>query len=313
MPTRKTFVLTGATSGIGLEIARALLADPAARLIVGARSPGTASALRALAGPERLTIARLDTADLGAVAAFAAEVRGALGGEPIAGLGLNAGVQLTGALDLVEPGLERTFATNHLGHFALNHALLDMLAPGAPVISTASGTHDPADRGARIFGFRGGIFPSADRVARGDLDPAASDKQLGMDRYATSKLCQILFTMEMARRVPEERARFVAFDPGLTPGTGLARQRSGLERWGWANVLPLLRFAMPGMSTPARSGQAFAAILRGDVFPVGSGLHVDFTLVETAPSTDAMRRDLAAELYETSLRLTGLEGSAAAA
>jgi hypothetical protein len=55
-----------------------------------------------------------------------------------------------------------------------------------------------------MFGIRGAIFPGAEAVARGVLDAKAALKQQGMDRYATSKLCNILFTFEMARRVPRE-------------------------------------------------------------------------------------------------------------
>ena len=70
-----------------------------------------------------------------------------------------------------------------------------------------------------------------------------------MDRYATSKLCNVLFTHAMAARVPAAAARFIAFDPGLMPGTGLARDRSAPERFGWSYVMPLLGRLVPGVST----------------------------------------------------------------
>ena len=60
------------------------------------------------------------------------------------------------------------------------------------------------------------------------------------DRYATAKMAQIGATLGMARRDTDRRWRVL--DPGLMPGTGLARDRGALERFLWGNVLPLMRF-----------------------------------------------------------------------
>lgn len=289
-------LVTGATSGIGLELAGRLLADPACRLVVGARRPEAATALRALAGPERLAILPLDLASLASTAAFAQSVARHLAGEKLASLAANAGLQITGSCRLTADGYEETFQANFLGHAVLIERLLLHLAPGAPVVLTASGTHDPAIPAARLFGFRGGLFVGADRVAKGDLDPAASPKQQGLDRYATSKLCAILHVYALARRAAADGPRFVAFDPGLMPGTGLARERSGFERWAWSNVLPVLARAIPGASTARRSATAYAKILTGRAFPGDTGLHVDFTLVEAPSSRDSRREDWQDEL-----------------
>lgn len=287
---------TGATSGIGLELAARLLADPARRLVVGARRPEAAAALRALAGPDRLAILPLDLASLASTAAFAELVRSHLAGDGLASFAANAGLQTTGPCRLTADGYEETFQANFLGHAVLIERLLPHLAPGAPVVLTASGTHDPTIRTARMFGFRGGLFVGADRTAKSDLDSAASPKQQGMDRYATSKLCAILHVYALARRAAAGGPRFIAFDPGLMPGTGLARERSGLERWAWSNVLPVLARAMPGTSTARYSATAYADILSGRAFPRGTGLHVDYKLAEAPSSPDSRREDWQDEL-----------------
>ncbi len=289
-------LVTGATSGIGLELASRLLADPACRLVVGARRPETAGALRALAGVDRLVILPLDLVSLASTAAFAEAVGKHLAGDKLASFAANAGLQITGPRRLTADGYEETFQANFLGHAVLIERLLPHLAPGAPVVLTASGTHDPAVRAARMFGFRGGLYVGADRVAKGDLDPAASVVQQGLDRYATSKLCAILHVYALARRAAADGPRFIAFDPGLMPGTGLARERSGLERWAWSNVLPVLARAIPGASTARRSATAYAKILTGRAFPRGTGLHVDFTLAEAPSSRDSRREDWQGEL-----------------
>lgn len=288
-------LLTGATSGIGLELARQLLAEPGRRLIVGARRP-TAMALRALAGPERLTILPLDLASLASTNAFADAAIAKLGGTKLDAFAANAGVQIPGPLRLTADGYEETFQTNLLSHGVLIDRLLAHLAPRAPVVITASGSHDPAEPGARLIGFRGGLFVGADRVARGELDPAASPRQQGFDWYATSKLCAILLVYALARRGTPDGPRFIAFDPGLVAGTGLARERSVFERWGWTTLLPVLARAIPGTSSAPRSAAAYAALLTGRAFAQDTGVHVGFMLDAKPSSADSQRRDWQDEL-----------------
>ncbi|MBN9514422.1 MAG: SDR family NAD(P)-dependent oxidoreductase [Alphaproteobacteria bacterium] len=291
-------LVTGATSGVGLELARALLADSAHQLIVGARRPAAATTLRALAGPDRLAILPLDLASLASTHAFADLVEARLADTRLASLAANAGLQIVGPRRLTTDGYEETFQANWLAHAVLIDRLRPLMMPRAPVAITASGTHDPADVGARRFGFRGGIYVGIDRVARGDLDAAVPVKQQGMDRYATSKLCAILDVYALARRGPPEGPRFFAFDPGLMPGTGLARERSSVERWAWSNLMPLLAYVMPGASTPHRSAAAYAQLLTGRVFAQETGVHLDFTLAATPSSPDSHRIDWQDEVVD---------------
>ena len=103
-------------------------------------------------------------------------------------------------------------------------------------------------------------------------------------------------TAQAYRRAIDDAVARRPFDPGLMPGTGLARERSAVERWAWSNVLPLLAHVMPGTSTARRSALALAKLLTGRAFPGGSGLHVDFTLAETPSSRDSRREDWQEEL-----------------
>lgn len=284
-------LVTGGTSGIGLELVRLLLADPAARVIVGARRPAAAGALRAVADGERLDILPLDLASLASTIAFADEVVARLAGKRLASLAANAGIQSVGGKRMTVDGYEETLQANWLAHALVIERLLPVLAAGAPVVFTASGTHDPANGAARLFGFRGGVYPGIDRVARGDLDARASEKQLGLDRYATSKLVAILHVYARARSMPEGGPRWFAYDPGLMPGTGLARDRSAMERWAWSTILPVVARAIPGASTPRRSAATYARLLTGRLFPQETGVHLDFSGLRTESSADSKRRD----------------------
>lgn len=277
-------LLSGATSGMGLAAARCLLADPDTRLIVGARRPDGAKQLAALAPPERLRILPLDLASLASVNRFADAVADELGGATLASAACNAGVQIVGPRRLTPDGFEETFQANWLGHAVLIERLLPALAPFAPVVMTASGTHDPANGTARLFGFRGGLFPGIDGVAAGNLDVNASIKQQGLDRYATSKLVMILHVYALARSRPPDGPRYLAFDPGLMPGTGLARDRSAIERWGWSNLLPRLTPLLSGTSTAEASARALARLLASSAHPAGNGVHVDYRLSLTRSS-----------------------------
>ena len=291
-------LVTGGTSGIGLELVRFLLAESSTRVIVGARRPAEASALRSIADEDRLHILPLDLSSLASTAAFADAVVKHLSGGRLASLAANAGGQNVRARRMTEDGFEETLQANWLAHAMLIERLLPFLEPRAPVVFTASGTHDPADAGARRFGFRGGINPGIERVARGDLDGCVPEKQQGMDRYATSKLLAILHVYALARSTPVEGARWFAFDPGLMPGTGLARTRPAFERWAWSTILPVVARALPGASTPRRSAATYARLLTGRLFPQESGVHLDFFGCKTASSADSNRQDWQDEVAE---------------
>ena len=301
---RRVYVLTGATSGMGLQIARRLARRTGAQLIAGARNPDTATALKAAVPADQLLILPLDVSRLSSTAAFAAAVKQWLGGQGrLAGIICNAGLQLLGPSRLTEDGVDESFATNHLGHFALVNALMGHLADGAVVVTTGSGSHNPDDRLAKMFGFRGADFPDAASVALGKTSRPGDDKLLGMDRYATGKLCDILYAYDLASRVPSTRVRFFCFDPGLMPGTGLARDRSAVERFGWRFVMPLFGPFMSGVSSPAKSARAMVdkLLLSPTAYPSGS--YVEFTGRFAPHSALARRGDLGQDLHDVSKRI----------
>jgi NAD(P)-dependent dehydrogenase (short-subunit alcohol dehydrogenase family) len=140
----RSAVITGASSGLGLECARALLrSDPSWHVVLPVRDAGRgAEAIRQLGEPRRCTVMPMDLASLTSVRAFVENVRAA-GLPPLHAIVCNAGVQLSGT-EWTEDGVEMTFGVNHLGHFALAQGLLDELTHPARIVVVSSGTHDPS-------------------------------------------------------------------------------------------------------------------------------------------------------------------------
>jgi NAD(P)-dependent dehydrogenase (short-subunit alcohol dehydrogenase family) len=304
MEISQTILMTGATSGLGLNTAKQLSKLPNINLIIGVRNPQQAHHVRSIMSKERLIILPLDLDSLGSVRHFAAAMIDHLGNCQLSAMTLNAGIQITTGLEKSIDGHERTFATNYLGHFLLVCLLLPVLSANAVVVSTVSGTHDSNDFLAGLFGFRGGFFPNAQAVAQGILDTFVSLRQQCLDRYATSKLCILLFTYEMARRVTPDKVRFLAYDPGLMPGTRLARDRSVIERFAWKYLLPVLGLFVPGVSSPKRSARILYCLLTEPSIAQTTGLHFDYRLKQTKTSQDSRREDYQKELYELSIKLT---------
>ena len=302
MVQNKFYLITGAISGIGLEVASQLAgADPANFIIVGAREPSLAKALRQAVPREQLFVLKLDTSSRSSVKSFAAEVHTALGTSTLSGLVLNAGVQIISGDQYCEDGFELTFATNVLGHIVLFDLMQSSLSPDSVIVSTASGTHDKDHKLAKPYKFYGGYFPSANAVAAGNVSDSTDKAQLGRDRYATSKLCNILFTYAMARKFGNNGPRFIAFDPGLMPGTELARDQPAALRFAWKNILPTAAKLIDGASTAKKSGAMLAQLLTQKRFPSGTGLHIEFTGNEIPSSQLSHDRAFQDELMEFAL------------
>ena len=197
----RTVLVTGANTGIGLATARAL-AGQGWRVWVTARSESKGAAavasIKAATGNDAVFLLLLDLADLSSVRDCARSFL-----EPYEALHVlinNAGVG--GARGVTKQGFEMTFGVNHLGHFLLTRLLLDRLRDSAParVVTVASDAH---------YNARGVDFEALRRPARGIT---------GLGEYAVSKLCNVLFAQELARRTAGETAESGVHSYALHPG-----------------------------------------------------------------------------------------------
>lgn len=289
----RTAIITGASSGLGLECARALLrSDPSWHLVLPVRDTARGTdAVTQLGEPQRCTVMPMDLASLTSVRAFTERVSGA-DLPPLHAIVCNAGLQVVSGTEWTQDGLEMTFGVNHLGHFALVHRLLDHLARPARILVVSSGTHDPAKHTG---------MPNPDYTSAADLaHPDESADTDGRRRYTTSKLCNLLFTYELDRRLGEG-VTVNAFDPGLMPGSGLARDYPPLQRLAWRYLLPALR-VLPGVRSTRTSGRYLAALVYDARFDGVSGQYFDGPR-PIKSSVDSYHREKALDLWTTSERL----------
>jgi NAD(P)-dependent dehydrogenase (short-subunit alcohol dehydrogenase family) len=181
---------------------------------------------------------------------------------PIVGLLNNAGIHQMRATTKNARGWDMTFATNHLGPFALTEALVPHLPDGANVVFVVSAVEDPERKPAVMFGYRGGRYISAEASARGEWNPGGSVNP-GADAYATSKQAIHASAMAFARETP--RLRFNAVEPGLNPTTGLGSDAGAfvrfLQRYIIPLLVPLLRPFIRILSTPKRAARVITRIM----------------------------------------------------
>ncbi|GAB4058171.1 SDR family NAD(P)-dependent oxidoreductase [Catellatospora paridis] len=200
--------MTGGSSGLGVETARALAgAGAAVTLAVRDTAAGerVAQDLIAATGNSRIRVAPLDLADQRSVAAFASAWSG-----PLHMLVANAGIMATPLLRTPQ-GWELQFATNHLGHLALATGLHLALAAagGARIVSVSSVGHINGDVDFDDINFE-----------RRPYDPWLA--------YGQSKTANILFAVEAAKRWAADGITANALNPGRITGTNLGRHIDGL-------------------------------------------------------------------------------------
>ena len=256
---RKAYVITGPTSGIGgataLEVAKY------GTVVLVGRDPKKLDEMQKLIekrGQHAVSIV-CDLSDIFSVRRAAAEIMALH--LPIAGLLNNAGImQMRSTKNAL--GWDMSFATNHLGPFALTEALVPHLPDGTNVVFVVSAVEDPERKPAVAAGFRGGRYISAEASARGEWKPGGS-KNPGFDAYATSKQCDLAAALALARETP--RLHFNAVEPGVNVNTGLGRDANAFLRFLAKYLIPLLvPLFMPFMkflSTPKRAARVITKVL----------------------------------------------------
>lgn len=299
--SKQIIVMTGATSGLGAHALDRFAAQPNTLIILGARSAGS---------PRRkgVEVIPLDLASLISVRAFADVIKQRLGDAPIDRLVLNAGAQFGNAEQRSADGFELTFAVNHLAHYLLARLLLPNIAERGTLEITTSDTHDPA-----IVA----MGPKALDTQTWALPP---DKRFStMRAYAASKLCNLLTARSFAAlpQVQERHIQVIAFNPGLTLGTALARKAPRWVQWAMTGgfVRLLLKFVSrfkpafyPG--TPERAGEVLAQLVLAEILLPPGQVYVSLVRGEVTfpdPSELAQSNEARDQLWRESATMVGIQ------
>ena len=290
----KIVVMTGASSGIG-KVAAERLTERGHRVIAGACDVASATAVEVLP---------LDLNNLDTVRAFVAT----LGTLQFDTLALNAGLQRYDLKARTAQGFERTFGVNHLAHYLLARLLLPQVRDGGILIFTTSSTHDPAEKTA----VPPPRHPNAEWLACPDRDPHLDQRPItaGLRAYSSSKLCNVMTarTLAMHPDVVARGLRVFAYDPGLTPGTGLVRTAPFVvRRLAWP-FFSLIQPFSGRMNSLADAGRGLADLSDGTV---SSNTAVYCSLrkgrpIWPSPSTVAQDDAACARLWRASAAMVGL-------
>ncbi len=279
----KIALVTGANSGLGLEIARSLALAGSAVVLACRnvdKANGAADDIRKTGAQGDLSVLRLDLADLSSVVAAASEFRES--GKSLDLLINNAGLM---AIDQAKTadGFEMQFGVNHLGHFALTAELLPTLlaTPGSRVVTMASMGH---------------------RMGKMNFDDLMHTKYDRWPPYFQSKLANLLFTAELHRRLQERGASTIA----LTAHPGASNTDLGTEVKGISNyamkVVPFLAQSASRGAEPALRAATDPSAVGGQFY--GPRFIVQGPAVVETPSKRARNADDAERLWKMSEELT---------
>lgn len=275
----KTIVITGGTGGLGLQTALAL-APLGARLVLIGRDPERGKAaldlLRRRSAGAAVEAHLADLSRLDDVRRIARTLGETL--DRIDVLVNNAGA-IFNQRELTDDGLERTFALNHMGYFLLTQLLWERLLRSAParIVNVASEAH----RGARL-----------------DFSDLQSAKSYGAWKaYRRSKLCNILFTRELAGRLAGTAVTANCVHPGFC-ATGFGNNTSGWFRRG-------VRLAKRLFAIPPEQGARtlIYAATAPEIADVSGAYFIDGRAA--TPSREAQDGESARKLWDASCHIAG--------
>jgi NAD(P)-dependent dehydrogenase (short-subunit alcohol dehydrogenase family) len=274
----KVIVITGATSGIG-KVAAERLAATGARLVLVARDKdrgeATIDRLRQL-GPAAHSIHYADLSRLAEMKRVAAEIAAA---EPRVDVLINNAGALFASRHVTEDGLELTFALNHMAYFVLTHGLRDRLRASAParVINTASDAH------------------KGQRLDFNDLQ-SANDYR-GFRVYGRSKLCNILYTRELARRLAGSGVTANSLHPGFV-ATRFGDESGGMLSFG-------VRVAKYFAISPEKGAETIVYLASTEEVAGTTGKYF-YKCREATPTKEAQDDEAARRLWAETAKLAGI-------
>jgi retinol dehydrogenase 12 len=288
----RVVVITGATSGIG-QVAAENLAGMGARIVQVARDRGRGeAAMKRLGGrvPDVThSIYYADLSRLSEMKRVASEIAKA---EPRIDVLINNAGAMFGSRQLTEDGLELTFALNHMAYFVLTQGLKERLLASAParVVNTASDAHATATLDLNDL--------QSAEAYRGNFLETLRYGGPGFKVYGRSKLCNILFTRELARRLAGTGVTANCLHPGFV-ATRFGDQTGGLISFG---IRIAKRFAL----SPQQGAETVTYLASSPEVASVTGEYFD-KCRPAKPSPEAQDDAMAQRLWKETARLAQIE------
>ncbi len=295
----KSIIITGATGGIGFECAKQIAQiAPNEQIVIACRNQKSGNEviekIKQKTGHQNMISLPLDLESLHSVKEFA-ENFSKQPNHKIISLINNAGGQNTAKTQWTKDGFENTFGVNHLAPFYLTLLLLPFMDSNGSITFTASGVHDPLQKS----GIEPPIFKSAKELAF-PVETSEKENITGQRRYSTSKLCNVLTVYELQTRLANTNIRVNAFDPGMVPGTGLARTYPPLLQFLWKNVMPILTWFKHNVNTAKNSGKRLANLAYADQYKNAKGKYFEGEK-EIKSSTDSYKKEYQDTLWASTI------------
>lgn len=273
----KTIVVTGATSGIG-EVAADRLGQKGARIVFVARDrergQATLRHFQAIAGHDNHAVHYADLTLLSEQKRVAEQIAAS---EPEIDILINNAGALFTTRQVTAEGLEKTFALNHMSYFTVTNILLPKLKAGGRIVSTASDAH------------------KGNRLNFDDLQSEKSYSSFGV--YGRSKLMNILFTRELAKRLAGTGITANCLHPGVV-ATRFGHEGSGL-------MSGLIKIAQNFALTPEQGAQTIIYLASSpDVEGKSGGYYVKSRLA--TPTREAQNDADAKRLWDISAKISGV-------
>ncbi len=314
---KRTAIVTGASSGVGLYTAKALI-DRGWFVVMACRNVGKAGeAAQSVGLPQgSYSIMQIDLGSLDSVRKFAREFQAS--GRPLDALVCNAAIYMP---LLKEPlrspeGYELTMTTNHLGHFLLCNLLLDDLKknpePDKRVVILGTVTHNPDEPGGKVYprpdvgnfeGFEAGFKDPVTMVDGKKFEPVKA--------YKDSKVCNVLTMLELHKRYHDSTGIiFSSLYPGCVADTPLFRNHYPL----FQKLFPLFqKYITGGYVSQELAGERVAAVVAdpefkqsGAYWSWGNRQKKDRQAFVQRVSKQARDDDKAERMWETTAKLVGI-------
>ncbi|UIE36893.1 protochlorophyllide reductase [Leptodesmis sichuanensis] len=314
---KRTAIVTGASSGVGLYTAKALI-NRGWFVVMACRNVGKAGeAAQSVGLPQgSYSIMHIDLGSLDSVRKFAREFQAS--GRPLDALVCNAAIYMP---LLKEPlrspeGYELTMTTNHLGHFLLCNLLLDDLKknpePDKRVVILGTVTHNPDEPGGKVYprpnvgnfeGFEAGFKDPVTMVDGKKFEPVKA--------YKDSKVCNVLTMLELHKRYHDSTGIiFSSLYPGCVADTPLFRNHYPL----FQKLFPLFqKYITGGYVSQELAGERVAAVVAdpefkqsGAYWSWGNRQKKDRQAFVQRVSKQARDDEKAERMWETSAKLVGI-------